>query len=323
MINMLYRKRFYTTLAIIGNGFDINHNYNTRFSDFSSCVKDVNLDYFKLICEEEESIKTWYDFETNINILTANAFKDRVAENNININKNEKLEAVFREIHRLLINYLKQETTHESTKKPSIENYLNEDAIAINFNYTDTVEKYTKNVIYIHGSLKEQDIILGYDYRNEPCLANFKEMHWGKRFCREKLEFRRFVKRYLHCFQNDKRFNELVENLEIYYTLENSGRGIDDEIGNNNVKHYKLIKCILERIRKHSIPNINYKKIKRIVVIGHGIEADRILLKKIISKCTNLNEIIVFRYDNEKEDSIISKKNFLKQFCENIILESY
>lgn len=66
------------TLAIIGNGFDIAHGYKTDYRSFVNDTKDEALDKFKEMCDNEESIQTWYNFEENIAIIMTNFYSNAV-----------------------------------------------------------------------------------------------------------------------------------------------------------------------------------------------------------------------------------------------------
>ena len=66
--------------------------------------------------------------------------------------------------------------------KSSVKKVIDLDTNIINFNYTGTVEKYDKiNVYYIHGSLEESEIVLGYKQRAEPTGIMSKQRFLIKR----------------------------------------------------------------------------------------------------------------------------------------------
>lgn len=321
----------YHTLAIIGNGFDLNHDYKTRYYDFSQSTNDLALKNFKSYCEnEKDSITNWYDFEENVSKISTALFSKQFEERNIYGNHLKEIESeidkfnlFFKKIHYLFIEYLEQEISKkEIVKKSSVEHFLNNKAIALNFNYTNIVEEYTNNVIYIHGSLKEKDIILGYDYRDEPCLAQYSDMKWSKNFCRDALSFRRILRTKYKLENDSEKYQSLISDLEKYFSFENDGRGIDDERG-LEISNYNFIKNILHDIRKHSIPDIDYKQIKNLVILGHGIKSDKVFLKKIVSACENLNEITIFRYNEEEDLSFKNKLDFFLPYCDNISTEYY
>ena len=306
----------FKTLAIVGNGFDLNHGYHTSFFDFVQNTKHSSLDDFKNLCADINTIKTWYNFEENINKLSRKLFELRIIDGDYDIGTT--IYKTFNDIHSLLIEYLKKETSSKKLiKKQSLEQYLDTETITFNFNYTNTVEAYTKKVIYMHGSLEENDIILGYDYRDEPCLADFNEMRWSKIFCRQSLAFRRILRQRMGLKTDSKKYKSLMTGLESYLTISHSAKGIcDSDIA--NINDGKLITKLINEIEIHPIPNICYDSINTIVILGHGIEADKLLLKNIISSCNNLKEIIIFHYDGESADSIEMKKAFFLEYCSKI-----
>lgn len=135
------------TLAIIGNGFDMAHGYKTDYRSFVKNTRSVYLEKFKSYCEAE-NISTWYLFEDNIRIITEKFLLAAII-GNCNFDENRKeinnLAAVFTEIQHLLLNYLSNEITSKPfIKKRSIEKYIGTNTVAINFNYTQTAEKYLK-----------------------------------------------------------------------------------------------------------------------------------------------------------------------------------
>ena len=308
-------------LVIIGNGFDLAHNYNTLYSSFAKSTSSPVLDKFKAYCDDEPAIITWYDFENNINILTHSLFLQSYAEEQDykeNRNKVKELKDLFSELSILLMDYLKKEIASKPFEpKESVRKNLDSETIAINFNYTDTAKKYIRNVIDIHGSLEESDIILGYDYRDEPCLAQYEDMCWSKTFCRESLALRRFLRKWNKLI-NSKKKKRLVSSLESYHHWENSGRGIDDEI-EKGIPSYRFINRFISKQRiKSNIDRINYSQIDTIRVLGHGIEADRVLLENVLSKCTAINEVIIYRYEGESNKEYGRKEDFFKPYCRKI-----
>lgn len=64
--------------------------------------------------------------------------------------------------------YLLGEDKKTIDLKSSVKKVIDLDANIINFNYTGTIEKYAKtSVYYIHISLGESEIVLGYKQRVE------------------------------------------------------------------------------------------------------------------------------------------------------------
>ncbi|MBQ8836820.1 MAG: hypothetical protein IJ002_04855 [Clostridia bacterium] len=315
------KRKNFRTLAIIGNGFDLAHGYNTDYNSFSKNVAAPCLDEFKMFCKDEDAICTWFLFEKNINILSEKMFHQSMTEEcdyESNRKKVKSLETTFREIHTLLIEYLESETSKKPiNKKSAIEQYLNINSFAINFNYTKTAESYTPHIFYVHGSLKERDILLGYDFRYEACLAQYEDMRWSKTICREALEFRRFLSKKFKLTPDSAKYKTLVASLESYQHWENSGRGLENEM-KKIIPYYKLIDKFVKQYRVHPIPDIDYSQIQTIVVLGHGIEADKKFLADILSSCRLLKEVVIFRYRGEQEDEFQKKESFFIPYCQNI-----
>lgn len=326
-MRLFRRKKPFKTLAIIGNGFDLAHGYSTDYRTFVEKISSPYLDQFKSYCDREESITTWYWFEDSIRILTEKLLMQSFTEDcDFDVNRKEvdKVRSIFRSIHDLLINYLQQEIAkHPPEKKTSISKYFTPNDAAINFNYTNTAERYTKNIFYVHGSLAENDILLGYDYRDEPCLAQYEDMCWSKTLCREALSFRRYLRKKHHLKHSSEKHSKILSGLESYQHWENTGRGIDEEV-ETFIPEYQFIHKLMNKIRRTGdIPNLDYSKINTLLVIGHGIEADRVYLDKILSQCSNVSKVILYRFDGESEKSIEKKRSFLSAYCNDIDVIGY
>ena len=315
-------RKAYRTLAIIGNGFDLAHHYATGYDSFVEATKSQSLDLFEEYCAEDKSITTWYRFEENIDRLTQELFSQSFRNDHdyeLVQQTQSSLRDVFADIHNLLIQYLRNEMErHPVIKKPSIKKYLKRKTMAVNFNYTNTASTYACDVFHVHGSLAENDILLGYDYRVEACLACYKDMCWSKDLCREALAYRRFLKNELN-FQTDSReYDERVEGLAVYQQYKHSGRGIDEEV-ESHIPHYQLVNQFIQAYRSDGdIPKIDYSKIATIVVMGHSIEADRVFLQKIIKKCTRLKKVMIFRHTGEDDISFNARADFFKPYCKKI-----
>ncbi len=311
----------YRTLAIIGNGFDLAHGYKTSYKSFSESTNAESLKKFKSYCDDESKIETWYNFEENINHLSRALFEKSITAG---ADKNKfqyiyELKEIFTNIHDLLITYLKSEIqNNHSSKFPTVQKYLNSNTQIINFNYTNIAEKYSNNIFYVHGSIEENDILLGYDYREEACLAQFDDMRWAKDFCREGLAYRRYLKNELKISLKSPEFKRLIESFEFYQQCANSSRGIDENPA-SYIPDYLFIKEFMNcQKQRTEIPNINYDEIQTIVVLGHGIEADKVFLDTVLKKCSNIKKVVIFRYNGEEDESFNKKVAFFKKYTRNI-----
>lgn len=325
----------FNTLVIIGNGFDLAHGYNTTFDSFSNkFISDSNILQFKQYHKEllpdnllEEQHTKWYDFENVIEKLTRSLYgpgniTNKTIKNTIPIIDN--LNIIFDNIHAILIEYLKEETAVENFKMFStIKDYSTPQTNVINFNYTNTAKKYFDNIFYVHGSIEENDIILGYDSRDEFCLSQYRDILWSKQIKRKELAFRRYVEYEKHIPKDSPEYKKLVLELNQYQKYSNSSRGFDKEII-MSIPNFDFINLFMSsEYSKYILPNIDYSHISTIVVIGHGLKADEKLLKDIINKCSSVEKIILFQYDGETEQSIEEKKCFFGPWNIEIDIKKY
>lgn len=164
--------------------------------------------------------------------------------------------------------------------------------------------------------MDENDILLGYDFREEPCLAQYEDMCWSKIICRESLAFRRHMLRWLR--PENKMYKKLISGLNTYHHWENTGRGLDVEI-KRIIPYYWIIERFLKRYRKNfEISGIRFFDVETLIVLGHGIEADRVFLKSIVEKCVNLKKVVIYRYHGESEESFSAKVAFFSPHCEDV-----
>lgn len=318
----------YTQLAIIGNGFDIAHGLRTKYTQFINATDESLFvpfrNYLIKYCGNDDN---WSDFEACIEKLTMQCFLYSIACNSKEVYKDvHEINSLFKDLQYHLMQYLITESErNRDVKLSSLERYLGSDTKAISFNYTDTAKRYTDNIYYVHGSLAENEIILGYDYRNEPCLIGYDEMRWGKMFCRERLLLSRHLKGDLYLDMKCDEYRSLLDDYEMIKKLQNSGKGLEDEDFDKLQNKEFMIKYLAEEPSKplDVMPPCDYTKIKKIIVMGHGIVADRVLLSSMMEQCINLDEIVIFTYDGEVKDSLDMKYSFFKPFCVNINSEAY
>lgn len=200
-------------LVIIGNGFDLAHGLKTSYVDFIAWLikryYSENNNFFicdkrsidelrkerniREITENKKIIKIFLEYEKNIDFT--NTFLQKllceVLKNNWcdieqkyfdelleckNENEAKKLNKELDDIKIQLIEYLKE----VETQFKKLDTYdiffksVSSNDLIINFNYTDTVNKYlpdssNDNLIHIHGKLtdKESYVIFGYSAPND------------------------------------------------------------------------------------------------------------------------------------------------------------
>lgn len=219
-------------LAIIGNGFDLAHGLNTLYSDFyKKMPSTLKVKWERLLGEYTIDKNYWSNFEDVISCVTnswygdSNGYFFSVVEDKKTTElefKIKEINIVFEEMTLELFNYILEEDKKETTKLNSIEKFLDEDTLAISFNYTRTPLKYIDDVYYIHGSIKEEHIILGYKLRTEHSGIVNGATVYSKYKLRELLNFRRYLSRLnLTKSEISKSIDEFIPHLNMM----NTGRG--------------------------------------------------------------------------------------------------
>lgn len=185
------------TLYIVGNGFDLHHDLETKYQHFGVFLKNGNqkiydnlLYYYGLphLNEKDEDYLNnplWSEFEQSLADLDV----DQVLEVHSNLVANlSSADFRDRDWHGLTIememfvNDLTLELIKEfkefilNVKYPVLDSgkrlSLNENSIYLNFNYTDSLESYyginENQILYIHKkAASSNDLILGHGFDPE------------------------------------------------------------------------------------------------------------------------------------------------------------
>ena len=183
------------TLYVVGNGFDLYHGLKTKYQHFGVFLKNGNPKiYDYLLCyyglpDLDEDYLLWSEFEQSL----ANLDVEQVLEDNSHLVANPSSDDFRdRDWHTLTIEmemFLKDLTLELikefnkfilNVKYPELDSgkrlSLNEKAIYLNFNYTDSLESYyginENQILYIHKKASSSsDLILGHGSNPE----NFTE----------------------------------------------------------------------------------------------------------------------------------------------------
>lgn len=201
-----------TQLAIIGNGFDLAHGYHTRYVDFTESVGDDFFRKYRHYINNYCPQMDWYRFEECADQLTvpfnAEDLRSDTAANEVIKPFNKD----FQKIKIALIDYLKKEQIRiPFSKKVNVSSRLSPSTLALTFNYTNLCENYIRNIIYIHGSLAENEIVLGYDPVSPFCFSSFDTIRWYKGFCRERLNFCRYLMQQKQLFPENCLYHTLCD----------------------------------------------------------------------------------------------------------------
>lgn len=170
-------------LYIIGNGFDLYHQLNTRYSDFASHLEIQNKRIFDELNQYYYMIQNsdlWADFEANLSNLDTELVLDNLSDylpGSFGGGFQDREWHAFQIEIEMLVDRLTTELKSEFKK--FIVNACNAGARTkehinfkpnstfISFNYSNTLEKLYKikntDIFYIHGSaFKNDSIILGH-----------------------------------------------------------------------------------------------------------------------------------------------------------------
>jgi len=189
-------------LYVIGNGFDVHHGLDTRYTSFGLYLKNNYLETYELLIEHygfsdlnpddptSMSDHLWCEFETSMSLLD----KDSVLEANMDAMPNYSSDD-FRDRDRYTLQFemerlLEFLTTdlYKAFKEfilaiqfPPFDHSrsvnIDRDAVYLTFNYTDTLSQYysipDENVLFIHEKADEyvDELILGHGVDPD----NFKE----------------------------------------------------------------------------------------------------------------------------------------------------
>ena len=198
---MEHHQQNFTQFAIIGNGFDLAHGYHTRYADFTESVGDDFFQKYRHYINDYCPQMDWHRFEECADQLTFSFNEEDLRCDTAADEIIKTFNDNFQKIKIALIDYLKKEQVRiPFSPKAIISSYLSSSALALTFNYTNLCENYIRNIIYIHGSLAENEIVLGYDPVSPFCFPDFDTIRWYKGFCRERLSFSRYLMQKKHLF---------------------------------------------------------------------------------------------------------------------------
>jgi hypothetical protein len=215
-------------LYIIGNGFDLYHCLDTSYMSFATFLKDnyvevydLYLNYFGLpdIDSGNKFVREqWSNFENelaNIDynyILEDNAsfpnmssddYRDRDLYD-YQFNIKAKVEILTNDMFKAFREFIIRVNYHDVFYDRLVD--FESNSVFINFNYTDTLEKYyginPKNILYIHGKVNSlsDEVVLGHginpssfeeEDESPPLGLNEEELEEWREEANEKWDFSR------------------------------------------------------------------------------------------------------------------------------------
>ena len=157
-------------LYIIGNGFDIFHSVNSRYSDFKNYVEENDKDLFEALEEYFNSDELWSDFEETLAYIDTDKIIDDASNFLVSYGAEDWSDAYHHDyqyevqraidvvtvtLKELFVKWILSLEIPISgqLKLPTSSAYLT-------FNYTETLEKAYKisysNIIYIHNKAVDE-----------------------------------------------------------------------------------------------------------------------------------------------------------------------
>lgn len=184
---------FQKHLYIIGNGFDIHHGINSRYSNYREWLRERNKalleDIEKFFCRNDEEF--WNEFEKNLSEVSVGMIYAEIGNNIPNTSSMSfrdsdyenasyaiefHLKETFSKIKNSFKAWVESLDAPNECKKIKIRT---RNSLFINFNYTDTLEKLyninENNIEYIHGkSKRDENLVLGHGSEKEKIQENIK-----------------------------------------------------------------------------------------------------------------------------------------------------
>ncbi len=197
--------------------------------------------FFKLVYDT--SLSGWNDIE-KLYFDELNGKQIDYLHVDRNLDSVHNLNNQFEDVKLHLGDYLQSEQNKFKTI-PSFEDFFSQlektdNNLILNFNYTDTVSKYSANkTIHIHGELdkKENPIIFGYAANNEESRALISK---------ENNEYMRNIKK--HCYKRTSNEKNLISYLEdnndIDVLILGHSCGISDKLILNQIFNHKNTRSI-------------------------------------------------------------------------------
>jgi len=162
-----------TVVVIIGNGFDLNLDLPTSYSDFIESEEFLSLvtggNYFAKHIVMKKELQNWIDIENELKIYSNRTSYETESGNNFEMD--------FNSLKIALCNYL-QKLQYDKINKGKraflMLEFIKQQSnyIILNFNYTNTIDsilrtfglgdkEINERVVNVHGSVIEDNIIIG------------------------------------------------------------------------------------------------------------------------------------------------------------------
>ena len=159
------------TLYIIGNGFDLEHKIDSRYSDFREFLLENYWDYYdEIMCAFEQSEYLWKDFESELPTCAVNIENAGLSMGSDMLDQidydpmddmgiGDWLDMQFGCLEELPY-YLRRWVESLDIKKDQVLK-IDKESYFLTFNYTATLEEVyevePERIKHIHGFVKNED----------------------------------------------------------------------------------------------------------------------------------------------------------------------
>lgn len=294
------------TLYIIGNGFDLYHGLDTKYQSFGIFLQDKHGDLYDSLIEfyglpyldpdDQDSYydPLWADFENTLANLNFEYILDENSDYLPNITSDDFRDRDLHSFQQVMEGIVDNLTAKMygafkefilAVKFPNdvngIQLKIDSDALFLNFNYTDTLERFynvnDSRILYIHNKATSDDtLVLGHG--TDPSAFKSEEE-----------------------IQPDGLSEE-----EIYEWQQQIGENYDYsyESGKDELLAYfsKSFKSTTEIMDNNNAFFLSVKKTRNIIVLGHSISnVDQPYFRKILTSLENENIVWSASYHRNKQ----------------------
>ena len=176
IVNITGNKRLHMkNLFIIGNGFDLYHNFKTSYKDFYDYLKN-NIELFTKTCsvfldQFNRKDQLWSDFEGEISAFDFEAFIPDYIKQENGFFVFDNFENIGKEVlkwKKELDFAFKNWITEATQNTIKTNKFFRSQDLFLNFNYSTTLTSlYGVNkdrILYIHNNINDANLIFGHDY---------------------------------------------------------------------------------------------------------------------------------------------------------------
>jgi hypothetical protein len=281
-------------LIILGNGFDLHHNYKTSFNDFRSFLKESKKDENNLlvnnidkILKTKETDLQWNNFEE---IVGHRLNPDILFDDMKDINIVELIEQFTGKFHKYLVSIIKKS---DDKLNQNLIKEFNVTSSLLTFNYTSFYSLYlNKNfvdILHIHGELTKNNLpIIGYYYKiKQKINSTDYSIKYGKRLIHKpalalkqnEIDLDKVISNHTNKWKN-----KITEIVVIGFSFGESDNHIYDI----------LDKIMITQTKEINIPSSlsNDIKLIKFKIYNFNEKESIILIKKIKKKFSEMNRRI-------------------------------